>query len=130
MKVIIAGSRSIDWHSFTQMWALLPEEIPKLISEIVSGGARGPDLHGEVVAKHNDIPIKRFIPSWNTLGKKAGILRNVDMGEYADAVIVFWDGESRGSMHMFEYMKSKNKPAILLTKKGDKADMEITGDWK
>lgn len=80
MKVIIAGSRSIDWHSFTQMWALLPEEIPKLISEVVSGGARGPDLHGETVAKHNDIPIKRFIPSWNTLGKKAGILRNVDMG--------------------------------------------------
>lgn len=31
---------------------------------------------------------------------------------------------------MFEYMKSKNKPAILLTKKGDKADMEITGEWE
>lgn len=130
MKVIIAGSRSIDWPSFIQMWDLLPKEIPKLFTEVVSGGAKGPDSHGEVVAKHNGLEIKRFIPYWTTLGKKAGILRNVDMGEYADSAIVFWDGESRGSLHMFEYMKSKDKPAILLTKKGDKLDMEIIGEWK
>ena len=130
MKVIIAGSRSIDWPSFIQMWDLLPKEIPKLFTEVVSGGAKGPDSHGEVVAKHNGLEIKRFTPSWTTLGKKAGIIRNVDMGEYADSAIVFWDGESRGSLHMFEYMKSKDKPAILLTKKGDKFDMEIIGDWK
>ena len=130
MKVIIAGSRSIDWPSFIQMWDLLPKEIPKLFTEVVSGGAIGPDSHGEIVAKHNGLDIKRFIPSWTTLGKKAGTLRNVDMGEYADSAIVFWDGESRGSLHMFEYMKSKDKPAILLTKKGDKFDMEIIGDWK
>ena len=130
MKVIIAGSRSIDWPSFIQMWDLLPKDIPKLFTEVVSGGAKGPDSHGEVIAKHNGLGIKRFIPSWTTLGKKAGILRNVDMGEYADSAIVFWDGESRGSLHMFEFMKSEDKPAILLTKKGDKFDMEIIGEWK
>lgn len=130
MKVIIAGSRSIDWPTFVQMWGLIPTEIPSSFVEIVSGGAKGPDSHGELVARKNGIEIKRFIPSWTTLGKRAGILRNVEMGEYADSAIVFWDGESRGSLHMFEYMKSKDKPAILLTKKGDKFDMEIIGDWK
>ena len=35
-------------------------------------------------------------------GKKAGYLRNVDMAEYADALVAFWDGKSKGTGHMID----------------------------
>ena len=50
-----------------------------------------------------------FIPDWDTEGKKAGILRNIKMGDYADCGIIFWDGKSRGSMHMINYLKKLDK---------------------
>lgn len=116
MKTIIAGSRSIDWSTFLSMWSTLPKDVVSSITEVVSGGAVGPDKFGEIVAKHNSIKIKLFIPEWKRLRKRAGILRNIDMGDYADQAIIFWDGESRGSKHMEEYMKSLNKPVYLLIK--------------
>ena len=107
MKVIIAGSRSIDWHSFTQMWALLPEEIPKLISEVVSGGARGADSLGERYALERNLPCKIFPANWELHGKSAGYKRNAEMAEYADALVAFWDGESKGTGHMIDLAEKK-----------------------
>ena len=35
----------------------------------------------------------------------AGYLRNKQMAEYADALIAFWDGESKGTKHMIDLAK-------------------------
>jgi hypothetical protein len=35
----------------------------------------------------------------------AGYLRNIQMAEVADAVVVFWDGESRGTKMMIDIAK-------------------------
>jgi len=115
MKVIIAGSRGIVDYSFVV--AAIEAGIQHLgitPTEIVSGGARGVDQLGERFAREKGIIIKKFIPYWNTLGKKAGMLRNKDMGDYADCLIALWDGESRGTKQMIEYMKSLNKPVCVL----------------
>jgi YspA, cpYpsA-related SLOG family len=112
MKVIIAGSRDIGEKYKEQVFKQI-EELPWNITEVVSGGARGIDSYGEEWAKKVGIPVKRFIPEWDSLGKAAGYKRNVDMAAYADACFVFWDGISKGSSHMITIAKARNMPIIV-----------------
>ena len=48
-----------------------------------------------------------FPADWDLEGKSAGFKRNVKMAEYADALVAFWDGESKGTKHMIEIAKEK-----------------------
>jgi hypothetical protein len=96
MKVIIAGSRDFKNPNIV-VAAVVKSRFT--ITEVVSGGARGIDRFGEQYAKANKIPIKQFIPDWST-GRGAGFKRNIEMAEYADALIAIWDGVSRGTAQM------------------------------
>lgn len=117
MKIIIAGSRTFNDYSLLEN--VLNQTLP-FITEVVSGTAKGADQLGERWAYKNNIKIKQFYPDWKTLGKSAGIKRNKDMADYADAVIAFWDGISVGTKHMIDFAKSKNlKVKIIYTKKDD-----------
>lgn len=101
-KVIIAGSRSFQNYSLLKEYADFKlSQICDSI-EIVSGGARGADTLGERYAKENGYSIKVFLADWEQFGKAAGYMRNVQMAEYADALLAFWDGKSRGTMHMIQ----------------------------
>lgn len=101
-KLIIAGSRDFDNYKLLKQTIL-----PYLnnIEEIISGTARGADSLGEQFAKEFNIPVRQFPANWNTYGKKAGYLRNVQMAKNATACIVFWDGKSRGTQHMINIAK-------------------------
>ena len=44
---------------------------------------------------------------WDKHGKAAGPIRNAEMAEVADALIAFWDGQSRGTANMISLAKSK-----------------------
>lgn len=105
MKLLIAGSRDFKDYKLLSIYCKEYD-----ISEIVSGTARGADLFGERYAKEHNIPIKRFPADWNKYGKRAGYLRNVDMGEYCDCALIFWDEKSRGAKHMIDIMDKSNKP--------------------
>ena len=114
MKLIIAGGRDFEdkvlaTMEFNKFCAELNADLSKAnpVTEIVSGGARGADRVGEYVALLHRIPVKKFIPDWDGLGKKAGHVRNAEMGEYADALLAFWDGKSRGTKHMINYARKK-----------------------
>lgn len=104
MKVIIAGSREITDKDL--VYEIL-DSCDLEISEVVCGTARGPDTIGEFWAKDRGIPVKYFKPDWKGLGKKAGSLRNIQMGDYADALVAIWDGKSNGTRHMIEYARNK-----------------------
>ena len=104
-RIIIAGSRNFNNYSLltSSLYNLLVTEIISGIEvEIVSGTAKGADQLGERFAKDHNYPIKQFPADWNTHGKKAGYLRNKQMSEYADMLVAFWDGESKGTKHMIE----------------------------
>jgi hypothetical protein len=104
-KCIIAGSRSgVTYDDVLKAM----ETCPWTPTEIVSGKARGVDTLGERWAKENDIPIKDFPADWENLGKSAGYRRNEQMGDYADALVCVWDGESRGSKHMINIANEKS----------------------
>ena len=102
MKVIIAGSRSIT--DYTTVLKAVAQAIYNgfVITEVVSGCARGVDRLGEQWAASTDLPVKRFQAEWIRFGKSAGIRRNVQMAEYADALIAVWDGKSRGTQNMID----------------------------
>lgn len=111
MKVIIAGGRQLP-ISENKIW-LVSDAIHKSgwkdqITEIVSGGCRGIDLAGEQFADDYKIPVKRFMPDWEHEGKAAGPIRNSQMANYADALILIWDGSSRGSADMLKKAQAKN----------------------
>lgn len=104
MKTIIAGSRAIT------SYYLVDEAIRFSgfdITEVVSGGARGVDHLGEVWASRHNKPIKIFPANWNVLGKKAGFRRNIQMADYADALVAVWDGMSRGTAHMIGVARAR-----------------------
>ncbi len=103
MKTIIAGSRTIN---DLRLLERIIEDSGLPISEVVCGGARGVDDLGRKWAGNgNRIPIKFFIPNWEFYGKSAGLMRNIKMAEYADALIALWDGESKGTKHMIDTAK-------------------------
>lgn len=114
-KLLIAGSRNIV--SYDLIKAGYFKHHLKAV-EIVSGGARGVDRLGEQLAKELKLPVERFIPDWDKYpNNSAGFVRNGQMGEYATAGLVFWDGESSGTKNMTGILKSKAKPCYLETVK-------------
>lgn len=106
MKTIIAGSRSILRYEVLLDAMLLFNNVWE-ISEIVSGTANGIDKLGERYARENNIPLKQFPANWDLYGKRAGYVRNRQMAAYADAVIVIWDGRSKGTKQMIEVAEEK-----------------------
>jgi len=110
LRVIIAGSR--DFNNYELLYNKCENILYNIKSvEIVSGGAKGADSLGEKYAKEKGYKIKQFNADWNSLGKSAGYIRNKEMAEYADALIAFWDGESKGTKHMIN-LANKNKLKI------------------
>jgi hypothetical protein len=104
MKTIIAGSRSINSYEIVER-AIKNSEFE--IKEIISGTAEGVDKLGERYAQENGIKLTRMPADWNRFGKRAGYLRNVDMANCAEALILVWDGVSKGSKHMLDIARNK-----------------------
>jgi hypothetical protein len=107
MKIVIAGSRNIEDY---QELLLAIASSPFLITEIVSGRAKGVDLLGERYALENNLALTLFPANWEAYGRKAGPIRNAKMADYADAAIVVWDGKSKGSKNMIDNMNKRQKP--------------------
>ena len=98
MKVIIAGGRHITDYDFL---CKCIKDSGFDITEVVSGGAFGVDSMGEKWASENGVPIKEFPANWGAYGKAAGPMRNEEMAKYGEALILLWDGHSKGSGNMF-----------------------------
>ena len=107
MKIIIAGGRDFEDYN------LLKEKCDKILSTIneeiiiVSGCAKGADLLGERYGNELGHQIIYFPANWRLYGSGAGYVRNREMAEYADCLIAFWDGESRGTKNMIEEADKK-----------------------
>ena len=106
-KVIIAGGREYSDYEYLRSCADadlagITDEI-----EIVSGKASGADALGERYAQEKGYKVAAFPADWNRYGRSAGPRRNRQMAEYADALIAFWDGQSRGTKNMIDTATAK-----------------------
>ena len=107
MKIAIIGSRSIELQN-------LSDYLPENVSEIVSGGARGVDGSAAEYAKANNIKLTEFLPEYSKYGRGAPIVRNKQIAEYADEVLAFWDGKSKGTLSVIRYCEKIGKKCRVI----------------
>ena len=114
MRIAIVGSRNFKDRNFVS------NTVSKHINNgdcLVSGGARGVDTWAEEIVPilnsgllNFTITKKIFKADWDKYGKKAGYLRNIDIIEYSDFVLAFWDGKSKGTKHSIDLAIKSGKP--------------------
>ena len=104
MKVAVVGSRGLQISH-------LEEYLPADTTEIVSGGAKGIDTCAKEYALQNGLKLTEFLPDYRRYGRRyAPIRRNEAIVDYADRVVVFWDGQSKGTHYMIQYCQEQDKP--------------------
>ena len=89
--------------------------MPANVSEIVSGGALGIDRCAAAFAEERQIPLTEFLPDYERFGRGAPLKRNLQIVDYADEVLVFWDETSRGSAFVIDACKKAQKPVHIVT---------------
>lgn len=117
VRVIIAGGR--DFNNLELMIKKCDYYLSDAVAkgykiEIISGTARGADKLGEEYAKLRGYSIAYFPADWPAYGKRAGYLRNEQMGNFSDALISFWDGKSKGTKHMIDIANRKHLPVRIV----------------
>lgn len=107
MRILVCGGRDFyDWRLLEQtLYDLLKGETENCIIE---GGASGADLLSKQYAWYNKIDYIECLADWDKHGKKAGILRNIEMLEKGkpDLVVAFPGG--KGTAHMVKIAKEAN----------------------
>ena len=106
MKIAIVGSRNIT-----------NAEIDPFVNEgdeIVSGGAKGVDACAAEYAEAHRLKLTEFLPQYSRYGRAAPIVRNKEIIDYADRVIVFWDGSSKGTLSVINYAKKSGKDHVVI----------------
>ena len=103
MKTAVIGSRGIVIDN-------LQDYLPEGTTEIVSGGAKGVDTCAREFALANGITLTEFKPEYNRYGRCAPLKRNITILEYADVVLAFWDGKSRGTKFVMDACRERGIP--------------------
>ena len=109
MKLAVIGSRELV-VGFDE----LKKHIGEDVDELVSGGARGIDTCAQRYARENGIKMTEFLPEYERYGRAAPIVRNRQIAEYADEVLAFWDGKSRGTKSAISYFEKLGKKVTVI----------------
>lgn len=98
--LIIAGTRTFTSEIFLNV--ICKEIIDHQLnpSLIISGGAKGIDKLGEKWAELYNVSVGVFPARWGAYGKIAGHMRNNEMADQGDVLLLLWDGKSSGSKQM------------------------------
>ena len=108
MKLAIIGSRNLHVENFEKY-------LPENVTEIVSGGAKGIDTDAEAYANQKGIKVTVFKPDYRRFRGGATHIRNRQIVDYADEVLAFWDGSSRGTKSVIAYCHEKGKKVTVIT---------------
>jgi hypothetical protein len=113
LRVLVCGSRRLVDRG--QVWERI-DKFPRVPqTEIITGDARGADDAAYWAARCCNHPVRRFSADWKAHGKRAGIIRNLEMlDEQPDLVVAFWDGESRGTRHTIAEAERRGIPVEVI----------------
>ena len=108
MKAAVIGSRELIVND-------LGKYLPQGVDCIVSGGALGVDSSAARFAKESGIRLLEFLPDYEKWGRRAPIIRNLDIIAAADIVLAFWNGTSKGTEFVINQCLKQSKPIIVYT---------------
>lgn len=112
MKVVIAGTTTFS--DYQLLCATMDDLFGNTRLTVISGKAAGADTLGEQYARERGYELVEVPANWKKYGRAAGPLRNRKMAELADAVVVFWDGKSRGSRSMISEARKLNRKIHII----------------
>lgn len=107
MKVAVIGSRNLTVEN-------IGDYLPNETTEIVSGGAKGIDTSAKEYAVANSIKLTEFLPNYAKYKRGAPLKRNMQIIEYADVVIAFWDGKSKGTRFVIDNCNKTGKEVTVI----------------
>ena len=107
MKIAVVGSRNLANIEIDRY-------IAEGVDEIVSGGAIGVDSLAAEYARRNRLKLTEFFPQYDKYGRAAPVVRNKEIVDYADSVIVFWNGSSKGTLSVIKYAQKIGKPLEII----------------
>lgn len=129
-RLIIAGGRDFDNYELAKESLLQLVESNWIKDEpiVISGGAKGGDYIGECLANEFGLNVEVFQADWKDMREPcivktnqygeynalAGMNRNHSMGDSGTHLLAFWNGKSKGTLDMIEYMKSLGKPVKVI----------------
>lgn len=113
MTLLIVGSRSFTNYEVMKE-AVYGRYSVDEITRVISGGANGADALAKQFAKKHDIRFTEYPAKWDEFGKRAGILRNIEMVDATDDVIAFWNGKSAGTQFTIRYSIEKGKTPFVV----------------
>ena len=74
-RLLVCGGRDFNCHQAMNYYlSMFKPEV------IIHGDAQGADQLGDIYADQNNIAKEVYPADWNRYGKKAGFLRNTDVG--------------------------------------------------
>jgi hypothetical protein len=120
MKVCIIGSRSIDKAEI--VFPILDRFIKEQTNgkpTFISGCAKGVDQLSKKYAEANGFDFVEFLPyhlidQTVEFSSKYFFIRNKQMIDNADKVLVIWDGKSKGTEYGIKYTQKKNLPVMII----------------
>lgn len=120
VSVAFVGSREFPF-------LFMIEEIMDRVGRctVISGGARGVDRVAETAANALGYPKIILKADWDKHGKAAGPIRNGEMVKLAQAAMVFWDGQSRGTQDFIRKAKKKKIPMVIFESGGNPPQINI-----
>ena len=107
MKLLVVGSRSIANFD-------LSPYISSDVDVVISGGASGIDSLAEQYADLHRLSKYVLRPRYSLYGRAAPLKRNEEMVDMADAVLIIWDGRSRGAQYTLKYARKAKKTVTLV----------------
>ena len=107
MRLAIIGSRTCPPVDIASYHPFVPDTI-------VSGGAKGADTYAKEYAIKNNIPIIEFLPDYRKYGRKAPLIRNMQIVDNCDFLLAFWNGISRGTKFTIEYARKQGIPSKVI----------------
>ena len=130
-KIIIAGGRDftlIDSIHYELYKLIQDGHLPNKL-ELVCGMAKGADITAKKLFNTHHLKVHKrpadwqdmttpCVPKHNKYGglynALAGMKRNHAMGDEADVLLAFWDGKSKGTKDMIDYMTKLGKPVFVV----------------
>lgn len=107
MKTAVIGSRGITDIN-------LETYLPEGTDEIVSGGAKGVDTLAREYAVKHGIRLTEFLPDYSRYKRGAPLKRNEQIIEYADVILAFWDGQSKGTKFVIDKAEKSGKEVRVI----------------